>query len=169
VDILSLFPKGVLKDSKKLSKKASGAINESVQTLVTQGDVVYALGEITSGDIDSLGLSQAIKEAVKQALDGVHAQGVLKDSFIYLDGSLHASDEFIHQETIIKGDEKVGEIALASIIAKVHRDGYMKEVAKKHSDYGFETHVGYGTAKHYEAIRRHGMTEEHRKSFLKRL
>jgi ribonuclease HII len=168
VDILSLFPKGVLKDSKKLSEKARDGINESVKALVENGDVIYTLGEIASRDIDSHGLSKAIKDAVKQALDGVHAKGVLKDSFIYLDGSLHAGDEFVHQETIIKGDEKVGEIALASIIAKVYRDGYMKDVAITFPDYGFESHVGYGTAMHYEAIRKHGMIDEHRRSFLTR-
>lgn len=169
VDVLSLFPQGVLRDSKKLSEKARGAICESIKPLVDACDIVYAIGEIAPRDIDALGLSLAIKEAVRQALDGVHAKGVPKESYIYLDGSLHAGGEYAHQKTIIKGDEKIGEIALASIIAKEYRDGYMREVARKYPGYGFESHVGYGTAKHYEAIAKLGVMEEHRRSFLRKL
>ncbi|MGB2580647.1 MAG: ribonuclease HII, partial [Minisyncoccia bacterium] len=76
---------------------------------------------------------------------------------------------YLYQETIIKGDEKELSIALASIVAKVARDKKMVALAKKFPEHGFEKHKGYGTRAHYEAIKKHGITKHHRKSFLKGL
>jgi ribonuclease HII len=73
------------------------------------------------------------------------------------------------QETVIKGDEKIPEISLASIYAKEYRDSMMKAVAQQFPEYGFENHVGYGTAAHYVAMKKYGLTELHRKSFLKKI
>lgn len=167
-DILSLFPKGVLKDSKKLSEKIRNEIVQKVEQLVLRKKVVYGIGEVSAKSIDEIGINPAINEAIADALTKLHTQGVGKDSFIYLDGSLHVPVIY-QQETIIKGDEKISEIAIASIIAKVHRDNMMKSLARTLPDYGFENHVGYGTPAHYEAIEKHGMTEHHRRSFLKRI
>jgi ribonuclease HII len=85
---------------------------------------------------------------------------------ILLDGGLKAPEEYMHQETIIKGDEKEPIIALASIAAKVLRDQMMEELAEVHPEYGFENHKGYGTNEHYKAIKKHGLTAYHRRSFL---
>ena len=165
-EVLSLFPKGELRDSKKLSEKVRMSIVESIQPFVESGQIIFGLGEVSAEEIDSNGLSVAIKEALVAALRKVHAKGVAKDSFIFLDGSLHAPNEY-QQETIIKGDEKIPVIALASIIAKVYRDTLMKKVADVYPGYGFESHVGYGTKAHYEAIKQLGLTVLHRRSFLK--
>jgi ribonuclease HII len=70
---------------------------------------------------------------------------------------------------VIKGDEKVEEISLASIYAKEYRDGLMREYANIYPEYGFDSHVGYGTAKHYGAIKALGLSNIHRKTFLKNL
>lgn len=166
-DILSLFPKGALKDSKKLSEKVRNEIVSKIEVLVSEGQIIYGLGEVSAHDIDTHGLSKAIKDATRSALGVSEAAGVSKESSLFLDGVLHADESYINQETIIKGDEKVGEIALASIIAKVYRDNLMKKVASKHPEYGFEKHVGYGTKAHYEALKEHGLTTYHRRSFLK--
>jgi ribonuclease HII len=168
VDVLSLFPKGELRDSKKLSEKVRAAIVEKLQPLIESSDVIFGLGEIRADQIDERGLSSAIKDALVLALKKVHEQGVPQDTFIFLDGSLHM-DEKYQQETIIKGDEKIPEIALASIIAKVYRDTLMKKVADAYPGYGFESHVGYGTKSHYEAISKKGVTPLHRKSFLTKM
>jgi ribonuclease HII len=167
-NVLSLFPKGELRDSKKLSEKVRLAIVEKLQPLVETSEVVFGVGEISAREIDELGLSQAIKNALTIALKKVHDQAVPKDSFIFLDGSLHV-DEKYQQETIIKGDEKIPEIALASIIAKVYRDTLMKKVSEAYPNYGFETHVGYGTKAHYDSIKKYGITPLHRKSFLTKI
>jgi ribonuclease HII len=167
-DALSLFPKGILKDSKQLSEKNRLLIIEKLEPLLKDKKIMYGIGEIDAEEIDGQGLSISIKNAISEALKKVHGGGVEENSFIYLDGSLHA-DEKYEQETIIKGDEKIAEIALASIIGKVYRDTFMKKLAKEHPSYGFENHVGYGTKVHYEALQKHGLTRHHRKSFLKTL
>jgi len=88
---------------------------------------------------------------------------------VLLDGGLKAHPIFTNQETIIKGDEKEILIALASVMAKVARDREMEKLGEKYPHYGFETHKGYGTKKHYAAIRKHGFCPEHRRSFLTRV
>ena len=85
---------------------------------------------------------------------------------LLLDGGLKAPEEFLHQETIIKGDSKERAISFAAIVAKVERDTLMKELGEKHPEYGFENHKGYGTKKHFEAIKKHGMLSFHRRSFI---
>ena len=168
VDIISFFPKEKLQDSKKLSEKNRREILEKIGNLVNQGDIFFGVGEVSALIIDDIGISPSIKEAMDQALASLHLQGVPQESFIFLDGSLYAPVEY-QQETIIKGDEKIPEIALASIYAKEFRDTHMREIAKKYPEYNFERHVGYGTFAHYEAIRKNGLTDLHRRSFLKRL
>ena len=85
-----------------------------------------------------------------------------------LDGGLKAPEEYKNQKTIIKGDVKEQVIALASICAKVSRDRKMRGWAKKHPNYGFDVHKGYGTKRHYEAIQMHGLLPLHRKTFYKK-
>lgn len=168
VNTVLLFPKGILKDSKKLSEKVRNEIASKIEELVVDKKVQYGIGEVSAMRIDEIGINPSIREAMERALAMLHTQGVPETSFVYLDGSLHAPRKY-QQETIIKGDEKIVEIALASIIAKVYRDTLMKNIASEFPNYGFEKHVGYGTKAHYEALTRYGMTEHHRRSFLKRI
>jgi ribonuclease HII len=83
-----------------------------------------------------------------------------------LDGGLYAPEEFYHQETLIKGDEREPVIALASIVAKVHRDRLMERMADQYPGYGFDMHKGYGTNEHYKALRKLGPSPLHRLSFI---
>lgn len=89
------------------------------------------------------------------------------DVEIVLDGSLHAPIQYKNQKTIIKGDEKELSIALASIIAKNTRDSYMEKLAKQINNYDWHNNMGYGTAKHMENIKKHGVTKYHRKTYIK--
>ena len=84
---------------------------------------------------------------------------------VLLDGLLHAPEEY-EQETIIKGDALEPVISLASIAAKVRRDRLMKRLALAYPEYFFEVHKGYGTKKHYEALKKWGPSDIHRKTFL---
>lgn len=168
VDVLTFFPKGVLKDSKKLSEKYRIKIVDNIKVLVESKKIVYGIGEIDANEIDEEGLRSSIRKAIDIALTKVHKKHVDERSFIYLDGSLSADKKY-PQETIIKGDEKVPSIALASIIAKVYRDTLMKKFGEELPHYGFSDHVGYGTKAHYEAIEKHGISRYHRKSFLKNI
>lgn len=86
-----------------------------------------------------------------------------------LDGGLKAPDIYRNQHTIIEGDENEPLIMLASIIAKVHRDRQMTRLAKKYPEYGFDLHKGYGTKLHKAALKRHGPSEIHRSSYLKKI
>ncbi|MEN9552300.1 MAG: ribonuclease ribonuclease [Candidatus Parcubacteria bacterium] len=168
IDIVQYFPKGILRDSKKLSEKQRTAILEAIKPHVISGEIFFGIGEVSATRIDELGIVPSIKEAMLKALSALHNEGVSKESFVYLDGSLHAPDIY-KQETVIKGDEKISQISLASIFAKGYRDDLMVELSKVYPGYGFESHVGYGTAKHYDVIKEKGLTGVHRKSFLKSL
>ena len=89
-----------------------------------------------------------------------------KKTLVLLDGLLKAPPEYIHQKTIIKGDQKEMVIGAASIIAKVRRDKMMVKYAKQFPEYGLEQHKGYGTLKHRQNIIKYGPSVLHRRSFL---
>lgn len=166
VDIVKYFPKGILRDSKKLSEKQRTGILEALQPHIDKNEILFGVGEISAERIDQIGIVPSIKEATLQALSVLHNEGVSKESFVYLDGSLHAPDTY-KQETVIKGDEKIPQISLASIFAKGYRDDLMVELSKLCPGYGFESHVGYGTVLHYEALKNKGFCVLHRRTFLK--
>ena len=167
--LLELFPKGILKDSKKLSEKNREKIRNGLEDFKNRKKVLWGIGEVSAERVDQVGIAPSIKEAINNALTQLEKEGIDITSHVVLDGSLYAPERYVHQETYIKGDEKFVEIALASIIAKVYRDTLMKHVAKDFPMYGFENHVGYGTQAHYEAIASHGITEHHRKTFLRKI
>ncbi|MDO8604310.1 MAG: ribonuclease HII [bacterium] len=156
------------KDSKKLSAKGREAWFVKINEARAEGWLEYAVAFVSPSVIDKKGLSHAIRTAITKALKDIDK---IKDGPLFckvlLDGGLRAPAEYLYQETIIKGDEKELVIALASIVAKVARDKRMVALAKKFPQYGFEKHKGYGTHAHYEAIKKHGITPHHRKSFLK--
>ena len=129
---------------------------------------MYSVSFSGAGVIDEKGISHAVYLALNRSLRRIEKKGFrCTVGRILLDGSLHASARYPHQRTIIDGDSKEPIIALASICAKVVRDRKMKRLAKEFPQYGFEIHKGYGTEKHYLAIKRLGISPLHRKSFLK--
>ncbi len=179
-----------LRDSKKLTKKQRAQWFEFLKDEKKKGNCDFAVSIVSAEWIDKVGIVPSIKKALKTSLDNVmkqHLQNqsrvgapverVKREDFanaveannfkVFLDGGLKAPEEFIYQETIIKGDELHPVISCASIVAKVSRDSLMYEYAKEYPEYGFENHVGYGTRSHYEAIKKHGQTKLHRKTFIK--
>ncbi len=118
--------------------------------------------------IDKIGISKAIAFAVKQIIKKLEKTAKInpKNCFIFLDGALSAPKEYT-QKTIIRGDETVPLISAASIIAKVSRDKKMIRLHKKFPQYDFDKHKGYGTKRHYKMLKKHGVSKEHRRSFLK--
>ena len=153
-----------LKDSKKLSKIQREKWFRYLKSEKEQGACDYFVSYVSSESIDKFGINACIKKALNTALAKVAQNG--DEVSVYLDGGLKASDEFTHQETVIRGDELHPVISCASIIAKVSRDKVMEDFSKSYPQYGFEKHSGYGTKAHYEAIKKHGMTPLHRKTFL---
>lgn len=156
-----------LRDSKKLSKKQREIWFEYLREKKKKGLCDFAVSFVSSEMIDKFGIAKCIQKALDESLDKVTSQKEPLASFrIFLDGGLHASKEYINQETIIRGDELHPVISLASIVAKVSRDRIMEKFAKEYPEYSFEKHVGYGTKDHYEVIKKRGLTPIHRKSFI---
>jgi len=167
VESRKLF-KGV-KESKQLNEKKREVWYADILDAKKKGLVDFAVTFQSEKVIDTKGLSFAIKNALKISVKKIVKKNKIKASevLVLLDGGLKAPVEFVNQETIIKGDAKEKVIALASITAKVERDRVMRRWAKKYPQYGFDVHKGYGTRKHYEAIKKYGFTSLHRKSFCK--
>lgn len=156
---------GILKDSKKLSEKRREEIFAQMQILKKDGKINFSVALVSNKVIDERGIVFAIRKGIEGTLKKLNIDST--NSIVKLDGSLKAPEEFINQETIIKGDEKIPIISLASIAAKVTRDRHMKELAKLHTGYDFEVHKGYGTKRHQNCIQKNGLCEIHRKTFLK--
>lgn len=159
---------GKLRDSKKLKEKERETIAKKLSKLKKEGKVFFAVTHVSNKVIDKKGISFTINYAIKKNF-GYIKHSVFNRVDVRLDGGLKAPSEFKNQKTIIKGDEKDVWIACASIVAKVSRDALMCRLAKKYPVYGFEVHKGYGTKKHSELIKKHGISPAHRKSFCKNL
>ena len=147
-------------DSKKLSEKK----REMLFDKIIEECVCYSIGTASEKEIDEINILQATYLAMKRAVEGLE----IKPDYVLIDGNRMPPLD-IPAETIVKGDGKSASIAAASIIAKVSRDRYMLELAKKYPQYEFEKHKGYGTKLHYEKIAEHGISDIHRKSFLKKV
>lgn len=160
-DIAKEFP-GV-NDSKKLSEKKREEIYEKLVARAALGDIHFTVEFESADTIDSEGIVPAVNRALVRGLNKLVPDPLLVR--IQLDGSLHAPKEY-EQETIIHGDSLIPIISLASIAAKVERDHLMVALAKEHPGYGLETHKGYGTKAHYEALEKHGLSAIHRRSFI---
>ena len=155
------------KDSKKLSHKQRLEWLEKINIEKKKGNIIYKVSFASNKVIDSKGIVFAIKSCLEKSLEFLNKNP--KESLVLLDGGLKAPVKYKNQKTIIKGDEKELAIALASIVAKVNRDGLMTKMAVKYPGYGLEKHKGYGTATHYKALKNKGISSIHRKSFLKNL
>lgn len=157
-----------IRDSKKLTERMRQKWFDYLTDKKKNGLVYYSVAKASSKEIDSKGIAVCIKYAVEHAAKAVISENERKDILVLLDGGLSLPPEFA-QQTIIKGDEKEAVISFASIMAKVLRDEYMTKLHTKYPHYGFGDHKGYGTSKHMEVLRKYGLTEEHRVSFLSNL
>jgi len=160
-DVLKEFPE--VKDSKKLSEKKREKIFIALEKRVKSGDVRFTIEFESAKVIDEEGIATAVRRALWRGVNTLAPDSALVR--VLLDGSLKAPPEY-SQETIINGDELVPIISLASIAAKVTRDRLMLSLAKKYTEYGFEKHKGYGTAFHYEMLKKHGLCDIHRHSYI---
>lgn len=152
-------------DSKKVSEKNREAIFRLTKTLKKQGRLDYRVALISSKDIDTIGISKAVQKGIMKCLTSLSLNP--KKVEVKLDGLLKAPKEYLHQETIIKGDAKEKVIGLASIMAKVTRDAHMHKLGEKYPLFGFEIHKGYGTLAHRTKIRQNGLSPVHRRSYTK--
>ena len=148
-----------LTDSKKLTPKKREALAPVIREKAAVG-----LGWVSAEELDRIGLSQALCKAARTAVKQI------KVPFheIVIDGTVNFLRDTPlagHVQVLKKADLLVPEVSAASIVAKVARDEYMYKLAEKYPGYGFEKHVGYGTAAHKAALEKLGPCPEHRKSF----
>jgi ribonuclease HII len=160
------FFRGVT-DSKKMTKKAREEWSRKLHLARKKGDVEFTVASVSAKQIDKLGIAKAVWTAVRTALKTLDLN--TGRSEIFLDGSLKAPGAFKKQKTIIGGDGKHKLISAASVVAKVHRDRHMSRLGEQYPKYGLEIHKGYGTVAHRRAIKKHGKSAEHRKSFCKNI
>ncbi len=154
-----------IKDSKKLTKKGRGGWFKIIKEAREAKIVDFSIFSVGNKTIDKIGIVKSLQLCILNCLKKLDAHE--DETYIILDGSLKAPPNYKYQETIIRGDEKEPLIAMASIAAKVSRDWYMSNLPEKYKKYGFENHKGYGTKAHYQAIKEHGISDLHRRTFLK--
>lgn len=144
-----------IRDSKTLSSKKRAELGQFIVNYAAWG-----IGECSHQEIDRWGIGQATKEAMRRALAKLDPT----PDWLLIDGRERLNSE-TPQETIIDGDSLVRSIAAASIIAKVYRDQLMAKYNDQYPNYGFASHVGYGTWKHQESLKLHGPSPIHRLSY----
>lgn len=149
-----------LNDSKKLTEKKREQLYDEI---IAKAEA-YCVATASVAEIDSVNILQATFLAMKRAYDGLEitADAVLVDG----NRKPFGGDEVT---TVVKGDGTSASIAAASILAKVSRDRYMKKLSEEYPQYQFEKHKGYGTKLHYEMLEKYGISEVHRRTFLKKL
>jgi len=155
-----------VKDSKVVSAARRTMAYEYLDDVARGGNARYAVAMQSAEVIDKVGIVGAIRLCITEGLAAVGLAA--SDAHVYLDGGLHAPTEWKSQSTHIKGDRDHPVISAASIIAKVVRDEYMVELSKQYPEYHWQQNKGYGTLTHRNAIREYGVTDEHRKYFLKK-
>ncbi|MDO4845218.1 MAG: ribonuclease HII [Oscillospiraceae bacterium] len=147
-----------LDDSKKLTE----AKREALYPVICEQAVSYGIGFSDEREIDEINILQATFAAMRRALE----QLAVKPDLALIDGN-RATDFGLPVRTVVKGDSLSANIAAASVLAKVSRDRYMTTLAAQYPEYGFEIHKGYGTKRHYEALREYGPCPAHRRTFLR--
>ena len=163
-----ILPFGVelpgLNDSKKLTEKK----REALFPVIREQAVAWAVARVEAAEIDETDILSARMKAMQLAID----QLTPAPDFALLDGNRdHGRSAAVTtpHRMIVKGDSLSASIAAASILAKVSRDRYMKEIAAQYPQYEFDRHKGYGTKRHYELLRQYGPSPIHRRTFLKNL
>ncbi len=146
-----------LTDSKKLTAKK----REYYFHFIQEHAISIGVGSVPSFQIDQINILQATKRAMLKAISNLS----IKPEYLLIDGKDPIASD-IPQKNIIKGDLKSHTIAAASVIAKVLRDQFMVEQNKRYPCFNFDMHKGYGTVVHFDALKKYGMTNIHRRSFL---
>jgi ribonuclease HII len=161
-DFVGIFPH--LNDSKQISEKKREAIFEELIARQKAGELSFCVKSVSAPLIDRNGIAKAVISSVHAGVRQLAPEP--HEVRVYLDGLLHAPKEY-EQETVVGGDATIPAIMLASIAAKVSRDRLMVKLAAEYPGYAFETHKGYGTKAHIEAIKNLGLCDLHRRSFTR--
>jgi len=145
-----------IKDSKQLKKAERDFLSEYIKK-----NSIWALGSASLKEIEKLNILNASLLAMKRAIKKLK----IKPNFVLVDGNKSPKMKNYLINHLVKGDQKIKEIAAASIIAKVSRDKFMKKISRRFKNYKWDLNSGYGTKNHIKAIKKYGITQFHRKTF----
>ncbi len=151
------FHHPLLNDSKQLTEKQ----RDVLRVVVEQEAVAWAVARVSPEEIDRINILQASYLAMHRAVEALNQ----RPEFLLIDGNRFRPYEGVSHLCIVKGDGKYAAIAAASVLAKTHRDAEMYHLAKEFPQYDWHSNKGYPTAAHREAIRQHGLTPLHRRTF----
>ncbi len=156
-----ILPKSFKNDTLNDSKQLSESKRNLLRPLLESKAVCFGVAHIYPEKIDEINILNASILAMHKAIDQLDPL----PEFIIVDGNRFKPYKAIAHECIIKGDSKYLSIAGASVLAKTYRDAYMEEIDKEFPMYNWKQNKGYPTKEHRAAIRAHGITKYHRKSF----
>jgi ribonuclease HII len=147
----------LLNDSKQVIEEH----REILRELIEEYAVAWAVASVDNHQIDRINILKASFRAMHLAI----AQLNPKPGYLLIDGNRFTAYPDARHQCVIKGDGIYASIAAASILAKTHRDAYMRQMHKEFPEYGWDRNKGYGTAEHRDAIEKHGLCKYHRKSY----
>jgi|TARA_B100001964_G_C14086255_1_gene532664 ribonuclease HII len=155
----------LLNDSKKMTRKRRGIVREWIEE-----NCVFEVAYSDEKEVDELNILHATQKAMHKAIDNL----VLEPEYLIVDGNffrkyISKSGDHVNHVTIEKGDAKYASISAASVLAKEYHDDYIEELVEENPEldekYGLLSNMGYGTQKHMDGIKEHGVSKFHRKSF----
>ncbi len=156
-----IFPQGYANDELNDSKQLTDKRRKQLREIIERDALAWAVGIVTPEEIDKINILNASILAMHRALDQLN----VRPEAVIVDGNRFKPYNKLPHATIVKGDGKYLSIAAASILAKTYRDDYMDKLAEEYPHYDWLGNKGYPTKKHREAIKIHGITPYHRKSF----
>lgn len=145
-----------LMDSKKLSEKR----RDKLALEIREKAAAWAIAQASVEEIDGINILRASLLAMRRAVEAL----TIRPQEVWVDG-LHCPDTGLPSKAIVQGDSSVAAISAASILAKTARDAAMMTLHERYPHYGFDGHKGYPTAAHIAALKMHGVSDVHRKSF----
>lgn len=151
------FKNVLLNDSKQLSEKK----RNQLRGIIENEALDYAVAQVSEREIEKINIARASVLAVHKAL----TQLKMKPDFVLMDGKFFLKWNNTKHQTIIKGDAKYSNIAAASVLAKTYRDEWMQNLHSQYPQYNWQKNKGYPTKAHREMIKKHGITQYHRKTF----
>ena len=151
------FSHPLLNDSKQMTERNRTLL----RAIIEREAVAWQVVAVPPARIDEINILNASFEGMTLAVEGLS----VRPEFLAIDGNRFRTRLEIPYQCIVKGDGKYADIAAASVLAKTHRDEYMMRLADEYPHYGWDRNKGYPTREHRLAIREHGLTPYHRRSF----
>ena len=151
------FSHPLLNDSKQLTETH----RDELRPVIEREALTWAVTAVSAEEIDRINILNASIEGMKRSLDKL----IVKPDLVLVDGNRFSPWHDTPAHTVVKGDATVQAIAAASVLAKTHRDQYMRQLAREYPQYGWDRNMAYPTEEHRRAIREYGITPYHRKSY----